>query len=340
MMNRALTKRRWLEQALTVSGLGVAVACVAGLALMTLRTSVRLTAPPGYTHPLHELRQHGQAMSAPAWVFGDDPQERFGLPFQDVSFPTADGSTLRGWLVPGSADGEDSQQGIGIVAAHARGGDRRGYLEHLPAFHARGFTTLLFDYREHGLSDGAGRGMSLGQREAEDIVAAVHFLKACHQLKKIGVIGHSLGGSSVILAAAQDAQIDAVVAESSVASFETYVGDMTEQWVRQRRVPSLRPLWQGWWPPLVVALSAWRMGLDSMSAPTDNVDRIAPRPLLLIHGTDDDIVAPTHSERLLARACEPRELWLIPGVTHSTPYTAFPSTYFPRVVSFFSTALR
>jgi dipeptidyl aminopeptidase/acylaminoacyl peptidase len=332
--------RHWLRRMVTVSGLGMAVACVAGLVLMTVRTSVRLTTPPGYVHPYHEQQANGQAVSASTWIFGDDPRERFGLTFQDVSFPTADGSTLRGWLVPGSGDGADANRGIGIVAAHARGGDRRGYLEHLPSFHARGFTTLLFDFREHGMSDGAGRGMSLGQHEAEDISAAVRFLKESQHLQHVGIIGHSLGGSSVILAAAQDSQIDAVVAESSIASFDAYVGDMTEQWVEQRRVPSLRPLWQGWWPRMVVDLSARRMQLDEVRAPIDVISQIAPRPLLLIHGTHDDVVAPSHSERLLAEAGEPRDLWLVPDVTHSTSYTAFPPEYFGRVVGFFSAALR
>ena len=332
--------RGWLGRALTVSGLGLVLATVTGVFLMTLRTSVRLTTPPGYAHPLHEQRTNGGAIMDGAALVGTDPQERFGLPFQTVSFPTTDGSTLRGWLVPGSGDGPDSQASIGIVAAHARGGDRRGYFDHLPSFHARGFTTLLFDYREHGLSDGTGRGMSLGQREAEDIQAAVHFLKDVQGLRKVGVIGHSLGGSSVILAAARDPQIDAVIAESSIARFETYVGDMTAQWVEQRRVPSLRPLWQGWWPRLVVDLSARRLQLDGVAAPVDVIAQIAPRPLLLIHGTNDDVVAPSHSETLLASAGTPSELWLVPGVDHGTPYPAFPPEYFGRVTAFFSTALR
>jgi uncharacterized protein len=334
-----MTRRRWLGRALTVSGVGVALACLAGLIAMTVRTSVRLTAPPGYMHPGYEQRLSGLVTAEPSWTFGDDPYQRFGLKFEEVRFPAADGSTLRGWLVPGSGERAASGDGLGIIAAHARGGDRRGYLEHLPLFHERGFTTLLFDYREHGISDGAGRGMSLGQREAEDISSAVTYLKETRGLQRVGVIGHSLGGSSVILAAAHDPRIDAVVAESSIATFDAYVGDMTEQWVHQRRVPSGRPIWQGWWPGLVVAYTAQRMGLEVVRAPADVVGQIAPRPLLLIHGADDDVVLPSHAQELFARAGAPRDLWLIPGVTHHTAYPAFPPEYYTRILAFFTQAL-
>lgn len=337
-----MMRHHWRARTLTVfglGGLGMALACLVGLILMTMRTSVRLTAPPGYVHPGHGQRIAGLVTTAPVWTFGSDPFERFGLEFEEVQFTTADGATLRGWLTAGSGEGAQSGGGRGIVAAHARGGDRRGYLEHLPKFHEAGFTTLLFDYREHGVSDGAGRGMSLGQREAEDISAAVRYLKEARGVQHVGVIGHSLGGSSVILAAAQDPQIDAVIAESSIANFETYVGDMTEQWAQQRGAPSLRPLWQGWWPRLVVEYTARRRSLDAVQAPVNVIARIAPRPLLLIHGMDDDVVLPAHARELFDRAGEPRTLWLVPGISHHTSYAEFPQEYYARVLAFFSNAL-
>jgi pimeloyl-ACP methyl ester carboxylesterase len=41
----------------------------------------------------------------------------------------------------------------------------------------------------------------------------------------------------------------------------------------------------------------------------DLVDRIAPRPLLLMHGLADDVVKPIHSQLLYAKARDPKKLW-------------------------------
>ncbi len=49
---------------------------------------------------------------------------------------------------------------------------------------------------------------------------------------------------------------------------------------------------------------------------TDLAPKIAPRPLLLIHGTDDEILPASCSERVYAVANEPKELKLFPGARH------------------------
>jgi fermentation-respiration switch protein FrsA (DUF1100 family) len=47
------------------------------------------------------------------------------------------------------------------------------------------------------------------------------------------------------------------------------------------------------------------------------VDDIAPRPLLIIHGAGDEIVAVSQSETLFARARNPKELLIHPEANHS-----------------------
>ncbi len=66
-------------------------------------------------------------------------------------------------------------------------------------------------------SGGSGRGFSYGIREKIDVVAAVNFMKIEKGFAKVVVIGTSVGGSSAIMAAAQDPNIDAVIAENPVA---------------------------------------------------------------------------------------------------------------------------
>lgn len=56
--------------------------------------------------------------------------------------------------------------------------------------------------------------------------------------------------------------------------------------------------------------------LSSQTAGTADVDLLAPRPLLLIHGEADEVLPADCSLDLHARAGEPRELILYPGCRH------------------------
>jgi len=59
----------------------------------------------------------------------------------------------------------------------------------------------------------------------------------------------------------------------------------------------------------VVAMSSQIYG-------TDLAPQVSPRPLLLLHGTTDEILPPTCSENIYARARQPKELILYNGCRH------------------------
>lgn len=74
---------------------------------------------------------------------------------------------------------------------------------------------LLFDNREHGISDGHGLGMSLGLRESEDVSSAIDNLIQNKGVKRVALIGSSLGATSAILSAARDTRIHAVITQGT-----------------------------------------------------------------------------------------------------------------------------
>ena len=51
---------------------------------------------------------------------------------------------------------------------------------------------------------------------------------------------------------------------------------------------------------------------DPEADPVKAVGEIAPRPLLLIHGSKDDETLPVNAERLFAAAGQPKRLWWTP----------------------------
>lgn len=229
-----------------------------------------------------------------------DPRIDLGLDFESVEFPAKDRETLRGWLVRGDA------RSTAVVGVHGLGADRRNLLEQVPLFHSLGYTVLLFDCRNHGISGGDGVGPSGGVHESEDVSSAVAFLKNAGRFREVVAFGISQGAASSILAAGRDAHIDGVIA---AAPFEDLAG-MIAGVARGRGASRVGAAIAG-------RVIAWRLGAGSDS-PLEAVARIAPRPLLLIHGTDDDLISNQSSKDLFARAREPKQLWLVEGANHWT----------------------
>ena len=50
--------------------------------------------------------------------------------------------------------------------------------------------------------------------------------------------------------------------------------------------------------------------------PLDRIEKISPRPLLLLHGKDDDLVDLSHAQRLFAAAKEPKTIQLVKRAGH------------------------
>jgi len=238
----------------------------------------------------------------PAYVPTVNPTTSLGLAFEDVTFPTGGGLRLRGWFIPA-----DQPQAPAIIYAHGSGNDQRSGLYLVPTLHEAGYHVLLFSYRDFGRSDHRGTGLTYGDGESEDIDAAVRFLYDVKGIRRIGVIGYSVGAASAILSAARNPHIDAVVA---IAPFTC----TPELWTgsRPKFVPPFVPTVTLW------LVRRWKGFSDAETCPLHVVNRIAPRPLLLIHGTRDERIPYSHSQRLFEAAGAPKTLWLIEGATHES----------------------
>lgn len=298
-------------------------AVVAGLLLATLATpfalawyaSEQILRSPPYEHrtPEQGLRPGDST----------DPRRDYGLAYEDVSFPAIDGSSLRGWFVSARR-----ATGRAAVTVHGGGGDRRSYMGLLPALHAAGYSVLLFDCREQGISDGAGRGMSLGMRESADVVSATEWLTA-RGFETIAALGSSQGATSVILAAAVDPRIDAVVAQ----------GTGTTLYAMARANQQLAPF-PDWFVRLFVRVILWRTGppwhdvVRDGPNPAHVIGRIAPRPILLIQGAEDVMAPASQARENFALAGEPKQLWIIQGAGHRDVRRAAGARYERRVLRF------
>lgn len=260
----------------------------------------------------------------PAFAPDDrDSLAPLGLPYENVSFPSTDGLELRGWFVP-----TKEPDAPAIIYAPATAHDQRSGMSLVPAFHRAGYQVLLFSYRGHALSDGRKGRFSYGDAESRDVDAAVRFLRVDKGVQRIALVGHSVGAVSAILSAARNTAVGAVVA---VAPFRC----VTEVWQTSR--PALVP-------PFVLNWALWiaekRAGFDRDDVcPADVIEHIAPRPLLIIHGTADQRITEVQARRLFAAAGEPKALWLAEGVSHEQIRTPALDALLPDVIAFLDKAL-
>lgn len=304
----------WIAAGLSLVG----VVLLAGLVWSASEMALR----PGW----YEHRTPEQGLSPAQAVEGwqgaiHDPGRDFGYGFEAIEFAGEGGETLRGWWVPGASDAR-----VGVVTVHGAGADRRDFLRHLPVFHEAGYPVLLFDCREHGISDGADRGVSFGVREHTDVIAAVRHARERGGLERVAVVGTSQGGASVILAAARDATIDAVVSENPFTDLRSLILDGARAFDARA---SDSPAIVGW----IASLTAWRIGGGSVPAPIDAIAAIAPRPLLLMHGTADAVIPVAHT-RALHAAAPFAELWILEGARHAALFNADPRGWRQRVLGF------
>lgn len=63
-------------------------------------------------------------------------------------------------------------------------------------------------------------------------------------------------------------------------------------------------------------LATGAVGLASQSFGTSRANRLSPRPLLLIHGENDQVMPPECAVLIYDRALEPKQLIIIPGAGH------------------------
>jgi pimeloyl-ACP methyl ester carboxylesterase len=248
-----------------------------------------------------------------------------GLTVEDITFGPVE-ARLAGWLVrtkPGAP---------AVVLAHGFKTSREEMVPWARFLHDAGYNVLLFDTRACGQSGGATVG--LGAIEAQNIELAARSAKGAFGTSRIGVLGISLSAGAAILAAADDLEISAVVADSAWTDQDLQLSRLSFIPVGTLRIPL---------PPLGVPAVNAMAGTDVTKArPIDAIARIAPRPLFLIHSADDENATTTvdGARRLFDAAGEPKQIWIAPRGGHVGAIDAFPDEYRSRVLAFLEGALR
>jgi fermentation-respiration switch protein FrsA (DUF1100 family) len=223
-----------------------------------------------------------------------------GLEYEDVWFDAADGVQLHGWWVP-------AKDAPVLVWFHGNGGNISHRLENIQLLHELvGVQVFIFDYREYGRSAGriSREGTFLDAAAAYGYVTATKGVSAAD----VVLFGRSLG-TALATDLAGNHPCRSLILESAF----TNSSDMAKM---------LAPFLFDWRPKV----------------PYDNLGKIdkVKVPVLVIHGTDDEIIPVDMGRRVFAAAHEPKELYLISGAHHNDTYLMGGRAYFQRLQDFIS----
>lgn len=230
-------------------------------------------------------------------------RDAFTLPHVQFWCDTADDVRLAGTLL-GSPATDDTV----VVLVHGFMGYRtkrpwRALAEGL----AERTAVATFDLRGHGQSQGACSG---GELEVQDVQAVVDLMRA-RGFKRIVTVGGSLGGIAVLGQAAAARDIDAVVAISTPAFWASSQTKAVRRATWLFTSPVGRALARG------VMGTTISLGWGNPPPPADVVGKIAPVPLLIVHGEDDHFFPASDARALYERAGDPKRLLLLPAFGHA-----------------------
>jgi dipeptidyl aminopeptidase/acylaminoacyl peptidase len=251
------------------------------------------------------------------WETGRTPADVGIAGARDVTYLSHDGLPLRAWYLP-------PQNGMAVVLLPGAGGARDGMLQEGAILACHGYGLLLTDLRSCGHPEGLS---TLGYLEADDLSQAVTWVYAQPGVEHVGVLGYSLGGVTAILGTARDGRVEAVVAEGG---FYDLAADITNK-------RGENPWWEVPFYHAVLLFFRHETGIDPHDvSPLAAIDRISPRPLLLIYGELE--TGDTYPHEQLARAGESGDLWIVPGCGHGGYLDVARDEWEQRVVSFFDGA--
>jgi uncharacterized protein len=222
----------------------------------------------------------------------------YGLEFEDVWFVTEDGVKLHGWWVP--------KPGAPVwLWFHGNAGNISYRLENIKLLVDQvGVQVFIFDYREYGKSEGRIN------REGtfKDAAAAYKYLTETRGVAGADIIlfGRSLG-TALATDLACKVPCRALIIESPFTNSQ----DMAKLYA---------PFLFDWRPKV----------------PYDNLGKIGGvrAPVMVIHGSEDEIIPVDMARRVFAAAPEPKEIYIIPGSHHNDTYLVGGAEYVKRLRAF------
>jgi uncharacterized protein len=258
-----------------------------------------------------------------------------------------------------------------VLCCHGLRANRKVILpDFARAFNKRGYAAFIFDYRGFGESEGQKNRLISRERD-EDIINATTFLNLQPEIDaaRIALFGISYGGANVVSAGAADPRTKAVVSVVGFGDGDRWLRNSRRLWEywalrkridkdRERRVLTGSSEYVDTYEILVPtpAEEKFYSGGGQIAAlktelPLETADDIlsykpeavahliAPRPLLVIGAELDYLTGFEECVSLYEKAREPKQLHILPGISHYETYSQGFETVMQLSLDLFGQAL-
>jgi alpha/beta superfamily hydrolase len=223
---------------------------------------------------------------------------------------SVDGLEIAGQLyLPGSRPPYPTVCVCHGIPAHIPDPNDKGYPLLAEKICQHGFAVLIFNFRGTGAS--GGNIDMLGW--SRDLKAVIDYLSALPEVDKshLSLLGFSGGAAVSVYVASQDRRVSSVVTCACPAEFTLFTegGDPSSIIDHFRSIGAIRD------ESFPDSAEEWLNGFRLVN-PVDYVAGIAPRALLLVHGSRDETVDVSQAYKLYDRAGEPKQLGIVDGGEH------------------------
>jgi pimeloyl-ACP methyl ester carboxylesterase len=272
------------------------------------------------TRKLSDVRGYltpGMKVALDSKAYFGDPGQARGLPFADVRVPGELGP-MPAWLVPGRGD-------TWAIVVHGINDNPEVGLRILPALHRSGLPSLSITYREDLGAPPSPDGMHhMGLTEWRDLAAAARYALA-RGARRLVLIGYSMGGSLVTQFMQRSPlarRVSGLVLDAPALDWQQILAfNATDM-----GLPAFTALPVEW--AIGARIDADWESIDAVEHPED-----FQLPILLFHGTEDEVVPISTSDELAAEL--PRVTYYrAPRAGHTEAWNVDPRLYERRLRAF------
>lgn len=244
------------------------------------------------------------------------------LPLEKVELTAKDGATLRGKvLIPKKSNGRL------IIACHGARSSGIGEFCFMSEYlYSNGYTLVMPDHR--GCANSDGKYMGYGTHESKDTMLWLTYVRTRFPDLSVFLLGVSMGGATVLMMSDKidDSAVKGIVADCPYTS-------AWEEFSYQLKASFHLPDF----PILHICNLYCRIfsGYSFKEASPLKAVKNTKKPVLFIHGSDDDFV-PVYMQKILFDACPaPKEILTVKGAVHARSYYTNPKAYEAALEHFF-----
>ena len=215
----------------------------------------------------------------------------FGIPSQRITLTTEDSLSLAAWRTRAN-----HTKGTVIILSGIQNPSVTAFFGYASMLADNGWDSLLIEMRARSESEGDEIGF--GMTEWLDVKAGVDFLSSDPDVKELPIVtmGTSMGGGTVIIAAGELPEVDAVISISAFSSWPDLFADNMAMSGIPRFIGVLDT-------PFVNMYLGFHFGFDALRySPINGIAKLGQRPILMMHSTQDTQVPFSEFEKLLQQA--------------------------------------